>query len=95
MADLTAFANEVGHFRVWSFWGTLWIRYGGQTLRFTPQGDAVRVRGGAVRGQCVFEAALSRWLFKPDNGAGVILFDRGLSMLMEHGLQVTPAKERC
>jgi hypothetical protein len=94
MVDLATFANEVGHFRVWSFWGTLRIRYSGQTIRFTPQGEDVRVRGPAIRGRCVFKAALSRWIFQPDDGTGIILFDHGLSVIMEQGLRVTPAKER-
>lgn len=93
MADLRAFARSVGHFRVWSWWGTLRIRHQSRTLTFTPRGDAVVVTGAGVEGCCRFEERLARWVFQPARGPSVLLFDRGLSVLVEQALGVRPSPE--
>ena len=93
MEDLTAFARSVGYFRVWSFWGTLYIRYQRQTVRLTPQQDTVLVRSRALRGHCRFEPQLERWIFQPDGRSRLILFDQGLSLIVEEALGVRPSEE--
>jgi hypothetical protein len=93
MVDLATFARGVGHFRVWSLWGTLRVRFRGRTLRFRPRNDLVEVHSDTLSGRCRFEPQLSRWIFEPERGPGVILFDRGLSLLVAQALGVPAPPE--
>ncbi|MEL6344909.1 MAG: hypothetical protein AAFV53_17460 [Myxococcota bacterium] len=96
MKDLEAFGRAVGHFHVRrTFWGNLQIRYQGQTLTFKPKGNDLTVRSERVSGQCAFHERLGRWVLSLDEAgsSSMVLFDRGLGLLIERSLGVRVAVE--
>ena len=100
MNDLKHFGETVGHFRVSQRWGSLVLRYRKQTLRFKPAGPDVRVTGDGLSGdwRCTFHPKLTRWVLvheaRGEKQSTLVLFDEGLSTLVERCLQVCVDESR-
>lgn len=100
LADLRAFAKDVGHFAVTPAPdGGLRIGYNNRDVVFTPDGNHtdVVVTGTDLEGTMIqFEQTLQTWVLRRTRHGkreSVVFFDQGLEILLRLALNISPLSE--